>query len=325
MKMTRNEFLRLTAGVTASAAMPWMARAQSYPARPVRLIVGFAAGGGTDGIARLLADWLSRHFGQQFIVENRTGMSGNLATEAVVRSPADGYTLLFTGTNSTIADSLYKKLSFDFRRDCVPVASIMQFPNLLVVSRSLPVTTLNEFIAYARGRPGKLSFASSGHGTSLHLCGELFNVMTQVQMIHVPYRGSAVAYPDLIGGRVHVMFDNLTSGLEMARSGNVRGLGVTSAARWPSVPNIPAIAETVPGYEALVWYALMAAKGTAPEVVRVLNEAVGAALNDPVLRLRFAESGGVSMPMTPEALGGFINSDVEKWRKVIEIARVTAQ
>jgi tripartite-type tricarboxylate transporter receptor subunit TctC len=325
MKMTRKKFLRVTAGVTACVAVPWIARAQAYPVRSVRLVVGFAAGGGTDGIARLLAEWLSRHFRQQFVVENRTGMSGNFATEAVIRSPADGYTLLFTGTNSTIADSLYKKLPFDFRRDCVPVASIMRFPNLMVVSPSLPVSNVKEFIAYARSHPGELSLASSGHGTSLHLCGELFSAMTQVKMIHVPYRGSAVAYPDLIGGRVHVMFDNLTSGLEMARSGRVQGLGVTSAARWQSVPDIPAIAETVPGYEALVWYAIMAARGTPPDVVRVLNEAVSAALRDPVLRSRFAETGGVPLPMAPEALGEFINADVEKWRKVIDIAGVSAE
>ena len=325
MRVTRRELLLLAAGVTAFPAMPLVARAQAYPARSVRVILGFAAGGGTDLVARMIGEWLSRQLGQQFVIENRTGTGGNLATEAVMKSPPDGYSLLFTGTNSTIGASLYKKLPFDFQRDFVPVALIMRFPNLMLVPSSLPVTSVKEFIDYAKNHPGKLSFASSGHGTSLHLCGEMFKRLAKIEMLHVPYRGSAAAYPDLISGRLHVMFDNVTSGLEMARSGNVRALGVTSAVRWEPVPDIAAIAETVPGFEAMVWYGIVAPKGTPPDVVLTLNRAINAALGDPVLLARVAEIGGLPIRMTPQQLGKFIDDDMETWRKVVEFAGASVE
>jgi tripartite-type tricarboxylate transporter receptor subunit TctC len=322
MRVTRRGFLPLAAGATGLFVARG-ASAQPYPSRPVRLVVGFAAGGGTDLVARMMAEWLSRHFAQQFVVENRTGMSGNLATETVLRSPPDGHTLLFTGSNSTIGTSLYRKLAFDFRRDSVPVAFVMRFPNLMVVPSSLPVRSVREFIDYARGYPGKLSLASSGIGTTLHLAGEMFSQMTRIEMIHIPYRGSAAAYPDLISGRVHVLFDNITSGLEMARSGKVRALGVTSAARWAPVAEIPAISETVAGFEAMVWYGIVAPTGTPPEVVAALNKAVSAALNDPALAARLAETGGLPASMTPQELSRFIDDDIERWRKVVNFAGIT--
>jgi len=325
MEMARNQFLRLAAVATAIPAVPRVARAQTYPVRSVRLVLGFAAGGGTDTVARMIGEWLSRQLGQQFVVENRTGMSGNLANEAVMKSPPDGYTLLFTGTNSTIGASLYKKLPFDFQRDFVPIAFVMRFPNIMVVPPALPVKSVKEFIDYARNYPGKLSFASSGHGTSLHLCGEMFNRLAKIEMLHVPYRGSAAAYPDLISGRVHAMFDNVTSGLEMSRSGNVRALGVTSAARWDPLPDLPAIAETVAGFEALVWYGIVAPKGTSPGVVLTLNRAINAAFDDPAFSTRFAETGGLPIQMTPPQLGKFINDDTERWRKVVEFAGASVE
>jgi tripartite-type tricarboxylate transporter receptor subunit TctC len=320
MKMTRRQSLRLISAAAACFPASRAAWAQSYPVRPIRLMLGFAAGGGTDIIARMIAESLSRQFGQQVVVENRTGMSGNLAIDLVTKSPPDGYTLLFTGPNSTIGASLYKKLPFDFRRDTVAVAFIMRLPNLMVVSPSLPVTSVKEFIDHAKSAPGTLSFASSGVGTTLHLSGEMFKAMTKIEMTHVPYRGGSAAYADLISGRVQVMFDNVTSGLEMAQSGKVRALGVTSAVRWASLPDMPAIAETVPGFEAMVWYGIVAPQGTPADIVLRLNQAVTAALKDTALAARFTESGGLPMSMTPQQFQKFLDEDVERWRKVVEFA-----
>jgi len=307
---------------SAPVLFPWLRRAsaQTYPARPVLLSVGFAAGGGTDLVARLIAEWLSRRLDQQFVVENRTGMGGNLSIERVLKSPPDGYTLLFAAPNSTIGASVYKKLPFDFQRDSMPIAPIMRFPNVMVASPSLPVQSVQEFITYAKNSPGKLSYASSGHGTSLHLSGAMFSLMTNVDMTHVPYRGSYAAYPDLMSGRVHVMFDNITIALEMARSGNVRALGVTSAMRWDSAPGIPAIAETVPGFEAMVWYGIIAPRGTPPDAVLTLSNAVKEAFGDHDFMARLAETGGVPMSMSPEQFGEFIHDDIERWRKVVNFA-----
>jgi len=320
MKVTRRRFLDLTAGVAVLCGKPSSVRAQAYPTRPVLISVGLAAGGGTDLVARLVADWLSRYFGRPFVVENITGMGGNLSIDKVLKSPPDGYTLLFAAPNSTIGASLYKKLPFDFRRDSAPVAFVMRFPNLMVVSPTLPVQSVQEFIDYAKGYPGGLSFASSGHGTSLHLSGAMFSLMTGVGMTHVPYRGSHAAYPDLISGRVHVMFDNITIALTMARSGKVRALGVTSPGRWYSVPEIPAIAETVPGFEAMVWYGIVAPRDTSPDIVQTVNRAVTEALSDPVFVARLAETGGVPLAMTPQQFEEFIDEDIERWRKVVDFA-----
>ena len=321
MKITRRQFLDLTAGAVVLVPEPWEAWAQTYPVRPVLLNVGFAAGGGTDLVARLVAEWLSRRLGQQFFVENTTGMGGNLSIERVLRSPPDGYTLLFAAPNSTIGASLYKKLPFNFQRDFVAVAFVMRFPNVMVVSPSLPVQSVQEFIDYAKTNPGKLSYASSGHGTSLHLSGAMFSLMTNIDMTHVPYRGSQAAYPDLISGRVHVMFDNITIAMAMARSGKVRALGVTSAVRWDSVPELPAIAETVPGFEAMVWYGIVAPKGTPADVVLTLNKVVTEAFSDPQFLARLAKTDGLPVSMTPQQFEKFIDDDIEKWRKVVNFAK----
>ena len=324
-KLIRRRFLQIAAAAGGVALVPRSARAADYPNRPVRLLVGLAAGGGTDAVARILADQLSQQLGQQFVVENRTGLGGNLANEAVVNSPPDGYTLLFTGPNSTISTSLYKKLSFDFQRDIAPVAGVMRFPNLMVVPPSLPVTTVQEFIDYAKANPGKLSMASSGNGTSVHLSGELFKAMTKIEMVHVPYRGASAAYPDLLTGKVHVLFDNITGVIDFARSGKMRALGVTTATRWSSLPDIPAIAETVPGFEANIWYGVFAPSGTPPDVVETLNKAVTAALADQGLLARFRALEGVPMPMSANDLGKFVADDTNRWRKAVEFAGISIE
>jgi tripartite-type tricarboxylate transporter receptor subunit TctC len=321
MKLPRRRFLYLT----ASAVVARGARAQAYPTRPVHLIVGLAAGGGTDLVARIMAERLWQHFGQQFVVENRTGMAGNLASQFVLSSPPDGHTLLFTGAATTISAAIYKTLPFNFLQDSVPVGGVMRFPNLMVVPPSLPVKTVQDFIDYAKANPGKLSMASSGVGASPHLSGELFKFMTKIEMVHVPYRGSAAVYPDLMAGNVHVLFDNLAGSIGLARSGKLRALGVTSAKRWDSLPDIPAIAETVPGYEVNVWYGIVAPKNTPPLVVAALSTAIDAALADPKIIMRFAEAGGLPMPMSPDELGKFMAEDTEKWRKVAAFAGISAE
>src|SRR5436305_128625 len=256
----------------ASTVVP--SSAADYPNRPVRWLIGFTAGGPVDTVARIMAQWLSERFGQQFVVENRAGSGGNLAAAAAINSPPDGYTLLFVAPNNAISTSLYKKLPYDFIRDTVPVASIMQLTNMMVVPTSLPVKTVQEFIDYCKANPGKVSYASSGNGTSVHMSAELFKALTKVEMTHVPYRGSSLAYPDLISNKVQVLFDNLPGALEQVRGGNLRALGVTSPPRWPTLPDIPAIAETVPGFAAVIFYVISAPKGTPTEIIVVLYLAV---------------------------------------------------
>jgi tripartite-type tricarboxylate transporter receptor subunit TctC len=307
----------------AAGAAP--AVAADYPNRPVRWLIGFAAGGPVDIVARIMSQWLSEHFGQQFVVENRSGSGGNLAAAAAINAPPDGYTLLFVGPNNAISTSLYKKLPFDFMRDTVPVASIMQLTNMLVVSNAMPVKTVQDLIDYCRANPGKVSYASSGYGTSVHMSAELFKALAKIDMVHVPYRGSAIAFPDIMSNKVQLIFDNLPSALEQTRAGNVRALGVTSPRRWPGVPDIPAIAETVPGFEAVGYYGIAAPKGTPPEIVAVLNQAVGEALNDPKLVARLAEIGGIPKPMTPAEFGHLVADETEKWRKVVEFAGVSVE
>ncbi|MBC7577141.1 tripartite tricarboxylate transporter substrate binding protein [Tardiphaga sp.] len=299
------------------------AAAADYPNRPVRWLIGFAAGGPVDIVARIMSQWLSEHFGQQFVVENRAGSGGNLAAAAAVTSAPDGYTLLFVAPNNAISASLYKKLPYDFIRDTVPVASIMQLANMLVVANAVPAKTMQEFIDYCRANPGKISYASSGNGTSVHMSAELFKALTKCDMIHVPYRGSAIAYPDIISNKVQLIFDNLPTALEQARGGTVRALGVTSPKRWPPLPDIPAIAETVPGFESVGFYGISAPKGTPPEIVEILNKAIDLALKDPKLVARLSEVGGLPRPMTPEAFGKLIAEETEKWRKVVELAGVS--
>jgi tripartite-type tricarboxylate transporter receptor subunit TctC len=306
----------LAAGTAPSAAA-------DYPNRPVRWLIGFAAGGGVDIVARIMSQWLSEHLGQQFVVENRAGSGGNLAAAAAINSTPDGYTLLFVAPNNAISTSLYKHLSYDFIRDTVPVASIMQLTNMLVVSNAMPVKTVQEFIDYCKANPGKVSYASSGYGTSVHMSGELFKAMTKIEMVHVPYRGSAIAFPDIISNKVQLIFDNLPSALEQSRAGTVRALGVTSPQRWPGLPDIPAIAETVPGFESVGFYGISAPKGTPPEIVDILNKAVGEALKDPKLVEKLTAIGGIPKPMTPAEFGRLIADETEKWRKVVEFAGVS--
>ncbi|MGJ4928817.1 Bug family tripartite tricarboxylate transporter substrate binding protein [Bradyrhizobium sp. HKCCYLS2038] len=297
--------------------------AAAYPDRPVRWLIGFAPGGPVDIVARIMAQWLSDRFGQQFVVENRTGSGGNIAAAAAINSPPDGYTLLFVAPNNAISTSLYKKLPYDFIRDTVPVASIMQLTNMLVVSNDLPAKTVKEFIDYCLANPGKIAFASSGNGTSVHMAAELFKAMTKCDMLHVPYRGSALAFPDIISNKVQLIFDNLPTALEQSRGGSVRALGVTSPQRWPTVPEVPAIAETIPGYESVGFYGISAPKGTPPEIVEILNKAVGEALKDPKLVARLAETGGIPRAMTPAEFGKLVVDETEKWRKVVEFAGVS--
>jgi tripartite-type tricarboxylate transporter receptor subunit TctC len=310
-------------GLASLAAGTAPSSAADYPNRPVRWLIGFAAGGPVDIVARIMSQWLSEHFGQQFVVENRTGSGGNLAAAAAINSTPDGYTLLFVAPNNAISTSLYKHLTYDFIRDTVPVASIMQLTNMLVVSNAMPVKTVQEFIDYCKANPGKVSYASSGYGTSVHMSAELFKAMTKIEMVHVPYRGSAIAFPDIISNKVQLIFDNLPSALEQSRAGTVRALGVTSPQRWPGVPDIPAIAETVPGFESVGFYGISAPKGTPPEIVDILNKAVGEALKDPKLVEKLTAIGGIPKPMTPAEFGRLIADETEKWRKVVEFAGVS--
>ncbi|WP_316160263.1 tripartite tricarboxylate transporter substrate binding protein [Bradyrhizobium sp. SZCCHNRI20481] len=311
------------AGLVVTACLAIQPAAAAYPDRPIRWLIGFAPGGPVDIVARIMAQWLSDRLGQQVVVENRTGSGGNIAAAAAINAPPDGYTLLFVAPNNAISTSLYKKLPYDFIRDTVPVASIMQLTNMLVVSNDVPAKTVKEFIDYCKANPGKIAFASSGNGTSVHMAAELFKTMTKCDMLHVPYRGSALAFPDIISNKVQLIFDNLPTALEQARGGSVRALGVTSPQRWPTVPDVPAIAETVPGYESVGFYGISAPKGTPPEIVEILNKAVGEALKDPKLVARLTETGGIPRAMTPAEFGKLVVDETEKWRKVVEFAGVS--
>jgi tripartite-type tricarboxylate transporter receptor subunit TctC len=319
MRASRRDVL---IGVASSLAAPAIA-AEKYPSRPVRLIAPFPAGGAVDITARVIADWLSSDLGQQVFVENRGGSGGNIGTQAAVTSPPDGYTLVFDAPNQAISASLYKKLPYDFIRDSVPVAGIMRLTNIMVIPPAMPWKTVADFIAYGKANPGKLSFASSGNGTSVHMSGELFKAMTGIDMIHVPYRGAAGAYPDLMTAKVHVLFDNLPGSIEFVRSGQLRALAVTVAKRWPALPDIPAIAETVPGYEASVWYGISAPRGTPPEIVDLLNKSVTAGISDPKTKAKLQELGGIPMPMRPAEFGKLVADETEKWAKVVKFANIS--
>jgi tripartite-type tricarboxylate transporter receptor subunit TctC len=299
--------------------------AEKYPIRPIRLVAAFPAGGAVDITARIVADWLSNDLGQQVIVENRAGSGGNIGAAAVINSPPDGYTLLFDAPNNAISASLYKRLPYDFIRDTTPVAGIMLLTNIMVVPPSLPVKTVADFIALAKAKPGELSFASSGNGTSVHLSGELFKLTAGLDIIHVPYRGAAPAYPDLMTGKVHVLFDNLPGAIEFVRSGQLKALGVTVAKRWPGLPDIPAIAETVPGYEAAPWYGISAPKGTPADVVAILSRSMAAGLANPKMQAKLADLGGIPMPMSPAEFGKFVADDTAKWAKVVKAANLSVE
>jgi tripartite-type tricarboxylate transporter receptor subunit TctC len=325
MKLPRRRLLHLAAGAAAVPAVSQLAWALDYPTRPVHIIVGLAAGGPTDLVARIVAQWLSEHMSNQFVVENRTGAGGTLATETVINAPADGYTLLFAGPTVTISASLYKKLS-NVLDELTPVGIVMRVPNLMVVTPSLPVTTVKEFIDYAKAHPGQISMASSGVGASPHLSGEYFKFLAKIDMVHVPYRGSAAAYPDLMSGKVQVLFDNLGGPvLQMVRAGTLRALAVTSTQRWPLLPDVPAVAETVPGYDVNVWYGMFAPRNTPPEIVTMLNTALENVVAEPKIIARLGEDGGVPTTMTPGEFTKFLADDEANWHSMVEAAGIPAE
>jgi tripartite-type tricarboxylate transporter receptor subunit TctC len=324
MKLLRRQFLHLAAGAAALPALSRIARAQTYPTKPVRFVVGFAAGGVTDIVARLIGQWLSERLGQQFIIDNRPGAASNIATESVVRSAPDGYTLLLVGPAAAINATLYPKLSFNFIRDIAPIASIYNAPLVMEVNPSLPFKTVPEFIAYARANPGKINFASAGSGSSSHVTGELFKRMAGVDMQHVPYRGAAPALTDLLGGQVQAMFDNVSSSIENIRTGKLRALAVTTATRWDGLPDVPTVAESVPGFEAGGWQGIVAPKNTPVEIIDRLNGEINVGLAVPTMKARIADLGSTVFASSPVAFARFIADETEKWGKVIRAANIKA-
>jgi tripartite-type tricarboxylate transporter receptor subunit TctC len=312
--------LAIAAVLVAWSGAPSPAWAQAYPSRPVHWIVSFAAGGGNDIVARLMGQFLSEKLGQQFIIDDRGGAGGNIGMAAVLSAAPDGYTIGYVAPNNAINATLYDKLPFDFIRDSAPVGGTMLLTNVMVVPPSLPVRTVAEFIEYVKANPGNVYFASSGTGASPHMSGELFKAMTGINMVHVPYRGAGPAMTDLLPGRVQVMFDNLPSSIEHIRAGRLRALGVTSAKRSDALPGVPAIGETVPGYEVNVWNGICVPKSTPPEIIATLNRAVNEVLADPRLQARFAELGGAPMPTTPAAFGKLVADETEKWAKVVKLS-----
>jgi tripartite-type tricarboxylate transporter receptor subunit TctC len=323
MKLPRRHFLHLAAG---AAALPAISRtgwaAQSYPTRPVRLIVGFAPGGPNDIVARLIGQWLSERLGQQFIVENRGGAGGNIGTEAVVNASPDGYTLLLIDSSNTINPTLYDKLNFNFIRDIAPVASIMRGPLVMEVNPGFPAKTVLEFIDYAKSNPGKISMASGGIGTSSHLAGELFKATAGIEMVHVPYRGTAPALADLLGGQVQVMFGNMLASMAYIKGGGLRALAVTTTSRLEALPDIPAVADFVSGYEATAWQGVGAPRNTPNEIVERLNTDINTGLADPEMRARLADLGGTAFGDTPRGFGKLIAEDTDKWSRVIRAANI---
>jgi tripartite-type tricarboxylate transporter receptor subunit TctC len=325
MKFQRRRFLHLASGAVALPAVSRIVWAQTYPTRPVRIVVGFAAGGGADIVARLMGQWLSERLGQPFIIENRSGAGGNIATEVVVRAPPDGYTLLLLGTSNTFNPTLYDKLNFNFVRDIAPVAGLTRDPIVMEVNPSVPANTVPEFIAYAKANPGKVNMASSGNGSVQHAAGELFKMMTGIQMNHVPYRGAGPALTDLLGGQVQVIFDVTTSSIEYIRASKLRALAVTSATRSEMLPDVPTVGEFVPGYEASNFRGLGAPKNTPADIIDKLNTTVNAGLVDPKLKARLADLGDVPMLMSPADFGNFIADETAKWGKVIRAANIKAE
>jgi len=322
MKLPRRQFLHLAAGAAALPAVSRIARAQTYPTRPVRMIVGFAPGGGNDILARVIGQWLSERFGQQFIIENRPGAATNIATEIAVRAPGDGYTLLLVSPANAINATLYEKLNFNFIRDIAPVASLVRLPLVMVVNPSLPTKTGPEFVAYAKANPGRISMASAGVGSGPHVSGELFKMMAGLDMLHVPYRGDAPALTDLLGGQVQVYFSGVAATLEHIRTGKLRPLAVTTASRSEALPDVPSVADFVPGYEASVLFGVGAPRNTPTEIVERLNKEINAGLADPTVKARLAESGGTVLPGSPADYGKLIASETEKWGKVIRAANI---
>jgi tripartite-type tricarboxylate transporter receptor subunit TctC len=324
MRNPRRSFLRLAAAAVALPTLSRFARAQTYPARPVHIILGFPAGGSSDVIGRAVAQRLSERLGQPFIFDNRPGAGSNIGTEMVVRAAPDGYTLLWTTSANAINATLYDNLSFNFVRDIAPIAGVFRVPNIMEVHPSVPAKTVSEFIAYAKANPGKINMASGGIGTTAHVAGELFKMITGVDMRHVPYRGSAPALIDLLGGQVQVMFDLLSTSIEYIRAGKLRALAVTTATRSEALPAIPTVSEFVPGYEASTWNGVAAPKDTSPEIIDTLSTDINAALSDPTIKARLADLGATVFSASPQEFSKFLGDETEKWAKVIKFSGIKA-
>ncbi len=322
MKLPRRQFLHLAVGAAALPAVSRIARAQTYPTRPVRIIVGFAAATGADILARLIGQWLSERLGQQFVIENRPGAGTNIATEAVVRSAPDGYTLLAISPANAINATLYEKLNFIFIRDIAPIASVMRTPNVMLVNPSVPAKSVPEFISYAKANPGKISFASAGNGSGSHMSGELFKMMAGVDIVHVPYRGGGPALTDLLSGQVQLMFPGTTASIAYIRAGTLRPLAVTTATRSDVLRDIPTVGDFVPGYEASLLDGVGAPKNTPREIIDRLNREINAGLADPQLKARLADLGGTVLPGSPADFGNLILDETDKWGKVVKFAGI---
>lgn len=322
MNLLRRDFLKLAGGALAASCLPRLAFALDYPTRPARIIAGFAAGGGVDITARLIGQWLADHLGQPFVVENRTGAGGNIGTEAVVNSPADGYTLLLATVPNAVNASLYDNLKFNFVRDIAPVAAVIRVPMVVLVHPSLPAKTIPEFIAYAKANPGKVNMASAGSGSAPHMAGELFKMMTGVDMVHVPYRGQGPAMTDLLGGQVQILFAAAPGTADYVRTNKLRALAVTTTARMPDLPEVPVVGDFVAGYEASQWYGFAAPKNTPAEIVDKLNKEINVAMADPGMKAKLAAIGGETMPGSPADFGRLIADETEKWGKVVRTAGI---
>jgi tripartite-type tricarboxylate transporter receptor subunit TctC len=322
MKLLRRTLLTSATAALAAAALPRLASAQDYPSRPVRIIAGFAAGGGVDVTARLIGQWLAERLGQSFVIENRTGAGGNVGTEAVVNAAPDGHTLLLATVPNAVNASLYEKLNFNFIRDTAPVAGIIRVPMVMLLNPSVPANTVAEFITYARANPDKVNMASAGNGSAPHMAGELFKMMAGVNLVHVPYRGQGPALSDLLGGQVQVLFAATPGTSDYIATGKLRALAVTSAARAKMLPELPTIADFVPGYEASQWYGISAPKNTPADIVGKLNREINAAIIDPAMKARFAAIGGEPLPGSPGEFGRLIAEETEKWGKVVRAAGI---
>jgi tripartite-type tricarboxylate transporter receptor subunit TctC len=325
MKFARRQFLHLSAGAAALPTVSRIASAQAYPPRPVRIIVGFAAGGVADITARLMGQWLSERLGQQFLVENRPGAGGNIGVEAVIRAPADGHTLLLIDASAAVNATLYDKLNFNLVSDIAPVSGFIRAPYIMEVNPSFPAKTVPEFIAYAKTNPSKINMASAGNGSTPHVAGELFKMMAGVNMLHVPYRGAVPALTDLLGGQVQLYFASMPASIEYIKAGQLRALAVTTATRSQALPDIPTVGEFMPGYEASGWQGVGAPRNTPAEIVDKLNKEINVALADPKMKARFADLGGTVLPGTPADFGKFIAAETEKWGKVIKFAGIKAE
>ena len=322
MKLPRRTFLHLAAGAAAPPAISRIARAQAYPSRPVRIVVGFPPGGSVDITARLIGQWLSERLGQPFVIENRPGAGSNIGTEAVVRAPGDGYTLLLVSQTNAVNATLYDKLNYNFIRDIAPVAGISREPNVMVVNPSFPAKTVPEFIAYAKANPGKINMASGGNGSAAHVAGELFQIMTGTAMVHVAYRGLAPALTDLLAGQVQVIFDSVPNSIAHIRAGRLRALATTTATRLEALPDTPTVSETVPGYEASALAGVGAPRATPADIIATINREINAALADPKTQARLADLGGTPIPGSPDDSGKLLAAEIEKWAKVVRTAHI---